>query len=93
MATNHTVGGKNSGWAPNITGVGQSSWWFEPACATMTGAFAKDSTTDGRTPNQIGSATGARGFTFDASRVWDGYANGVTSIMAQNLTVLFIVKY
>lgn len=93
MASNHTRGGKNAGWAPNITGVGQASWWFEPACATMTGAFAKDSTTDGRTPNQTGTATGARGFTFDASRVWAGYANGVTSIMAQNLTVLFIIKY
>ena len=93
MAANHTIGGKNSGWAPNITGTAQADWWFEPACATMTGAFAKDSTKDGRTPNQIGSATGARGFTFDASRVWGGYVNSVDSIMARNLTMYYCIKY
>lgn len=90
MASNHTVGGTNAGWVPNISG------WFETV-------FHKTSTmTDGTVFTQYegSSATIAGGsylsnyrVWFDASRKWGGYNSSVTSVMAQNLTMLFIIKY
>ena len=90
MASNHYIGGKNSGWAPNLYG------WFETV-------YHKTSTiTDGTLFSQYeGVQAGVAGGSFlsnyrvcfDSSRKWSGYNNSVTSIMAQNLTILYIIKY
>ena len=90
MASNHTIGGKSSGWAPNVYG------WFDAI-------YHKTSTiTDGTLFTQYeGTQAGIAGGSFlsnyriwlDASRVWGGYNTSVTSVMAQNLTMYYIVKY
>ena len=61
---------------PNITGSGQAAYWFDSSAYNMKGAFKDDGTTNGATPSGAGSATGARGFTFDASRSSSTYQNG-----------------
>ena len=90
MATNHTVGGKNAGWAPNI--VGDLNFLYHRTSSVADGAFYERSPSTNTT---IGTGSYMANYyvSFDASRAWAGYNSGVTSIMAQNLTTLFIIKY
>ena len=90
MASNHTLGGKNSGWVPNISG-----WIYS--------IYHKTSQiTDGTLFTQYeGQQAGIAGggflsnyqIWFDASRVWGGYSSGTQNVMAQNLTMYYIIKY
>ena len=90
MATNHTVGGKNEGWAPNITG--ELNFLYHRTSTVTAGVFYERS-------NSINTTIGTGSYmanyyvAFDASRAWAGYNNSVTNIMARNLTILFIIKY
>ncbi len=92
MATNHTVGGTNEGWAPDIQGklkvIYHSNSWSEIA----EGAFFP---TGNPPAANIAGGGYCLNYTlgFKASRSWAGYNSSVTSIMARNLTILFIIKY
>ena len=92
MASNHTVGGTNAGWAPNIVGsfkvIFHSGSWDSIA----TGSFYPT----GPAPQaQIAGGSYCNNYTiaFSASRTWAGYNDSVASIMAANVTMLFIIKY
>ncbi len=90
MPSNHTVGGKNEGWIPNI--VGELNFLYHRTSTVAGGAFYERSTSQNTT---IGTGTYMANYyvAFDASRVWSGYKNNVTNIMARNLCIRFLIKY
>ena len=92
MATNHTQGGTNEGWAPDITGtfkvIFHSNSWSDIA----SGSFYPTGTPPAA---QIAGGGYCNNYTlaFAASRSAGVYNSSVTNIMARNLTVWFMIKY
>lgn len=92
MPSNHTIGGTNEGWAPDIQGKFKVIYHLGEWDNIASGAFhpqgdVPSATLDG------GSYCGNYTIGFMASRSWNGYNSGVTSIMARNLCVRFLIKY
>ena len=90
MPSNHTPGVKHEGWVPNI--VGELNFLYHRTSTVAGGVFYERSTSQ-NTIIGTGNFLANYYVGFDASRVWSGYKNNVTNIMARNLTILFIIKY
>lgn len=92
MPSNHTIGGTNEGWAPDIQGEFQVIFHSDSWSQIASGSFYPKGTPP---VAHIGGGNYCLNYTLDfmASRSWTGYNSSVTNIMARNLCMLFIIKY
>lgn len=92
MPSNHTLGGKNEGWAPDIQGTFKVIYHLNEWNNITSGVFQPQDDVPKATLGG-GSYCGNYTIGFMASRSSSCYNSSVSNIMARNLCMLFLIKY